>query len=183
MLKRFVARLLIVLQVYNTLFQGVLHANIVQAHHAVRDEIYLHTAPGKDGGFRIALGTNRGGDDGGAELLEVIEVPAYGGLSKASRQQHFLQKRDVLQKASLLRVDPLASPQSQVVLGLGAQDLSLDLDLGPKLAITSSSTLDQWPDIEADLEDQGDDQSALAKLESRVHLKERILLSKVYEFL
>lgn len=91
MFKRFIARFLIFLQVYNTLFQGVLHANIV-ARYPVRDEIYLDTSPSKDGALRIALGTNRGGDGSAVvgsdtELLDVIEVPSYDALSKASKQQ------------------------------------------------------------------------------------------------
>ena len=92
MIKRFVVRLLIILQVYNTIFQGVAHANLI-AHYPVRDEIYLHTSPGKDGSLHIALGTNRrGGSIGGAidaELLEVISVPSYDFLSKSAKRQGF----------------------------------------------------------------------------------------------
>ena len=80
MIKRFVARLLIITQVYGNLFQGVLHADITQGY-LVRDEIYLHSFVDKDGDLRLALGTNAAsGSD--LEVLKLLEIPSYNTLKR-----------------------------------------------------------------------------------------------------
>ncbi len=80
MFKRFIVRSLIITQVYGNLFQGVLHADITQGY-LVRDEIYLHSSAGRDGGLRLALGTNAAsGSD--LEVLKLLEIPSYNTLKR-----------------------------------------------------------------------------------------------------
>jgi hypothetical protein len=78
MLKRFVARLLIVLQIYGNLFQGVAHGNFAD-HHAIQNEIYVHSSIDKHGSLRLSLGTDHGTTKD-PELLELFEVPSYKSL-------------------------------------------------------------------------------------------------------
>lgn len=145
MLKRFIARLLIFLQFYNGLFQGVAHANLVTHYPAIRDEIHLHTSPGKDGILRIALGTNRGGETGGGEeLLDVIEVPSYDTLAKASRPLQLPQQVPPLPKTFPTDAGTAAAASLQPDQGQRA--------VSPKAALDPDSD----PDPDADLDQDAD---------------------------
>jgi hypothetical protein len=150
MFKRFTARLLILLQIYNCVFQGVAHANVIQAHHAVRDEIYLHTSPGKDGALRISLGTNRGDDGGGEELLDVIEIPSYDALAKTSRSLQLSQHVPPFQKTLPIDAGVTASLQPDLALGLSPSAI-------PK------TERDATPDIDLDTDHELDTQSLFSK--------------------
>lgn len=81
MFKRCIARVLIFLQIYSALFQGILHAEGILHGYAVRDEIYLHGAFDKAGGLRLALGTGVFGAKE-PEFLGTIEIPSYESLKK-----------------------------------------------------------------------------------------------------
>jgi hypothetical protein len=88
MFKRFVARSLIFLQLYSTLFQGVAHANFTDSY-PINHEIYLHGSVGKNGEMRLALGTDGGvGQD--PQMLKVFEVCDY----KTLRTQRHLRMKN-----------------------------------------------------------------------------------------
>ncbi len=70
--KSFVARLLIILQIYSNLFQGVAHAADL-TDYPIRNEIHLRSTINQYGDVRLALGTDNGSDD--PEILDIINIP------------------------------------------------------------------------------------------------------------
>lgn len=123
MFKRFIARLLIVLQVYGTIFQGVVHANVLQAY-PMRDEIYLHGSFHKDGGLRLTLGTNAvSGQD--LEVLGQIDVPTYKALKS-------LASALTSRLPSLALTQPLKQPAASSVLS--ERDRPKTLEFIPSVA-------------------------------------------------
>lgn len=83
MIKRFVTRLLIVLQIYGNLFQGVVHAADLADSYPLRNEIHLHSSVDKHGSLRLALGT-----DGIADSTELkwFDIPNYQAAKKLAPQ-------------------------------------------------------------------------------------------------
>jgi hypothetical protein len=75
--KRFVARLLIVLQIYNNLFQVVAHGVDLADYYPIRDEIHLHSFINDDGERYIAFGTNRLDDAEHPQIFETVHIPKY----------------------------------------------------------------------------------------------------------
>ena len=83
MLKRFVARLLIVLQIYGNLFQGVAHAADLAESYPICNEIHLHSSVDKHGSLRLALGTD--GIEDSTEL-KWFDIPSYQAAKKLAPQ-------------------------------------------------------------------------------------------------
>jgi hypothetical protein len=83
MFKRSIARLLVFFQLYGVVFQGAVHANILQ-HYPVQNEIYLHSSFDEAGGLRLSLGTDSPAK--GLETLGVIDVPSYETLKHQNQK-------------------------------------------------------------------------------------------------
>jgi hypothetical protein len=88
MLKRSVTRLLIVLQIYSNLFQGLAHGADLADNYPIRNEIHLRSFMGEDGGMRLALGTD-GIDD--PQQLKWFDIPTYHYLSNSSTPKQITQ--------------------------------------------------------------------------------------------
>ncbi len=91
MFKRFIARLLIVLQIYSNLFQGVAHAADLADSYPIRNEIHLHSFMGEDGGMRLALGTN---DIEDPNDLRWFDIPTYQKAKKLAPQTEVWEVED-----------------------------------------------------------------------------------------
>ena len=83
MLKRLVARLLIITQIYSNLFQGVAHAADLAESYPIRNEIHLHSSVDKHGSLRLALGTD--GIEDSTEL-KWFDIPNYQAAKKLAPQ-------------------------------------------------------------------------------------------------
>jgi len=104
MFKRFVARSLIFLQLYSTLFQGVAHANFTD-NYPINHEIYLHGSVDKHGGMRLALGTDDVGQD--PKVLKVFEITDYKTLRAQHSQIIKSPNYQLLKKKPLLDAEEL----------------------------------------------------------------------------
>ena len=71
MFKRIIARLLIFLQIYSILFQGIAHANFTD-NYPIRNQIHLQTSINKNGSLCLRLGTD-GIDD--PKELQWFDIP------------------------------------------------------------------------------------------------------------
>ena len=82
MLKLFIARLLIITQIYGNAFQGMAHAADLADSYEIRNEIHLHSSMDKHGSLRLALGTD--GDD--SKDLKWIDIQSYQTAKKLAPQ-------------------------------------------------------------------------------------------------
>ena len=90
MVKHFLARLLIALQIYGNVFQGAAHAADLADSYEIRNEIHLRSFMSEDGGMRLALGTNRNNnsdhDSNDPEILDIIDIPKFEQLINPDKE-------------------------------------------------------------------------------------------------
>jgi hypothetical protein len=113
MLKRFVSRLLIVLQIYGNLFQGVVHAADLAESYPIRNQIHLHSSFDESGGLLLSLGTDS--PTKGLEVIGVIDVPSYKTLRSQRQPQNLKIQVDLSDSPSRLAGDLLSPIRSTFV--------------------------------------------------------------------
>lgn len=88
MLKKFIARLLIVLQIYGNIYQGAAHAADLADSDGIRNHIHLASFVDQTGSTRLALGTDA--EDGKLKILDSIEIPKFEQLIDPSKKSQLL---------------------------------------------------------------------------------------------
>lgn len=120
MFKRFVSKALIFFQIYGVVFQGVVHADIIQ-DYTVRNEIYVHGSVLADGGFQISLGTDSDDEDESEQkLFKPIDVPAYKRFKDLNPVSDFTQGSS-LEPVSFPRKGITQTPEGIMFKLLGLQ--------------------------------------------------------------
>lgn len=88
MIKHFVARLLIALQIYGNIYQGAAHAADLADSDGIRNHIHLASFVDQNGSTRLALGTDA--EDGALKILDSIEIPKFEQLIDPFKKSQLL---------------------------------------------------------------------------------------------
>ena len=87
-LKRIVAKLLIISQIYGNIYQGAAHAADLADSDGIRNHIHLASFVDQNGSTRLALGTDA--EDGALKILDSIEIPKFEQLIDPSKKSQLL---------------------------------------------------------------------------------------------